>query len=1068
MAVIKITSFGGEMPSVSSRNLPPGAARSSTNLNPRVNDFAPLYSDTVKATQASQIAAGKTFDPNGQFLYRFKTDGSGNPLANDTLGWRTNDTPLNYVSGQVNDLRTERVYISTLDGRYPPRVVDALGVNKPLGIDPPAAAPAVVRNKVNEYTVDEDTAARYRLPMDIASAMTTAFGGATLLGTAPNPALPTPSAAGWMSHAAANGVVTPRVTRSDADYMFMVPMELSGSSYKIKDIKDSYLSGVGFHGSEVVYGGGHYWAIPITVKGVGYVPSQSVLEAQLRLIKHADATLAGLTPSEMAALPEYAGNSYTHNGQLIPDGNITANALALMAPWLTSASPQSDSLLSQERAMYALATAHENAKNASEQIARYKAFFALSDVNLEIAQAIGNLSSRVYYAMVDLLGADRAVGATLNAGTVQTMVGTIGGAYIKYGFDGQLVIQSEKLWYDISVLMVADVAQTSLPAATKDYRNGEAVKRIDPLVDQFKAKLSASNWAPRADWPGNSGSSQTISQETAAAVADAIRAVESAAAAITQNYIALAGAQEKKVAGIFDADVAPYLSTPVTRQIRNCFYLTTLVSTWGEESAPSPVSVMLELDQSDTATVPRPAELSNAAKVAERLLAGWRIYRSNSGSLDTAFQLVADLGLVDATFLDDVPSAELGEVIPTLTWLPPPVAEQPPGAVIATPYLAGLCAMANGITAGFNGNTVSFSPPYIPYAYPIEHDVTTKYRVVGMASFGQTLFVGTTGAPVFVSGSDPASMSVQELAVQQSCSSARSIVPVDGGVIYASPDGLCLATLSGIKVITEGLFTKADWQSLNPSSIVAAMYDGAYYFLYNNREVTSADVLGLGWSNPVVTPDNLRALFQGIKDMIWNGNELQARAIYKDKQATYGFTDATFAAYTPFNTTEIGQWKNNTMLADPHRVGGWGSLVVRPSGCYSLDFAAGKLTQLDIKGTAFYQDETTDTLYVLDDTNIKALFANRAQRRAGSYWTGVVRLDKPEPMAWLQVDCDGGNPVKVHWYADKELRHTATVQSNQPVRLPSGRYLEHQVVVESVDRVNSVTLAGSTLEIQSV
>lgn len=134
---------------------------------------------------------------------------------------------------------------------------------------------------------------------------------------------------------------------------------------------------------------------------------------------------------------------------------------------------------------------------------------------------------------------------------------------------------------------------------------------------------------------------------------------------------------------------------------------------------------------------------------------------------------------------------------------------------------------------------------------------------------------------------------------------------------------------------------------------------------------------------------------------------------------------------------------------------------------YALDFAAKKLGRISLGGTvtALYSDKVTDTLCAARDDLIHSLFDTG--RRTGIYRTGVINTGAQRPFAWLQVDSTFDDPVTVRWYGDGELRHTATVTGLQPQRLPAGRYLEHQIEIESQARITSVTLAGSTEELQA-
>ena len=52
---------------------------------------------------------------------------------------------------------------------------------------------------------------------------------------------------------------------------------------------------------------------------------------------------------------------------------------------------------------------------------------------------------------------------------------------------------------------------------------------------------------------------------------------------------------------------------------------------------------------------------------------------------------------------------------------------------------------------------------------------------------------------------------------------------MEGGVVYASPDGLCLAGPSGVNLLTLGAFEREDWQELNPTEAFGGFHEGVYY-----------------------------------------------------------------------------------------------------------------------------------------------------------------------------------------------------------------------------------------------
>jgi hypothetical protein len=196
-----------------------------------------------------------------------------------------------------------------------------------------------------------------------------------------------------------------------------------------------------------------------------------------------------------------------------------------------------------------------------------------------------------------------------------------------------------------------------------------------------------------------------------------------------------------------------------------------------------------------------------------------RIYRSTAGS----FLFVAEITSATTSYEDTKLAEDLGEEVPSLTWLQPPA------------ELKGLINMPNGMMAGFKGRDVYFCDPYHPHAWPAQYQQSLDYPVVGLGRMDTTLAVLTTGSPYIIQGSHPDSMTVVKSDLEQSCVSKRSIVGFNGAVIYASPDGLVMLSTSGSKVITEQYFIRAQWQALfKPDSIHAYQHDLKYVGFYDN------------------------------------------------------------------------------------------------------------------------------------------------------------------------------------------------------------------------------------------
>jgi hypothetical protein len=129
---------------------------------------------------------------------------------------------------------------------------------------------------------------------------------------------------------------------------------------------------------------------------------------------------------------------------------------------------------------------------------------------------------------------------------------------------------------------------------------------------------------------------------------------------------------------------------------------------------------------------------------------------------------------------------------------------------------------------------------------------------------------------------------------------------------------------------------------------------------------------------------------------------------------------------------------------------------VNPQGVFFLD--AGYV--------AMHFDELKDQLYVLSGTNVQ-------KWDAGSPFTyrfrsKVFKGPKPSNFACCEVMADA-YPVTVRFFCDGTLRHTQTVASRDPFRLPSGfMATDWQLEVEGVNAVQVVSMAHSMAELKTV
>lgn len=213
-----------------------------------------------------------------------------------------------------------------------------------------------------------------------------------------------------------------------------------------------------------------------------------------------------------------------------------------------------------------------------------------------------------------------------------------------------------------------------------------------------------------------------------------------------------------------------------------------------------------------------------------------RIYRS--AGTNAQYLFVAEISASLTTYSDTVATSALGEVLPTSTGLPAPK------------NLRCLKSLPNGCLVGILDNQVCFSEPYLPYSWPIANRYSFSQRAVNVVPAGNSVIVLTDGHPILFVGDDPAAMTPSVMATYAPCVSKRSAVDVGGGVIYASNDGLWLATLNQVQRITEKLYREKEWVDLNPSSMHSAVHDGQYYACYFKNGAIASRVLIVDLAEP--------------------------------------------------------------------------------------------------------------------------------------------------------------------------------------------------------------------------
>lgn len=227
-------------------------------------------------------------------------------------------------------------------------------------------------------------------------------------------------------------------------------------------------------------------------------------------------------------------------------------------------------------------------------------------------------------------------------------------------------------------------------------------------------------------------------------------------------------------------------------------YVVTMVNDWDEESEPSPPVLASPTYIQDVRLVFTAPSLTGYVPGNR-----FRVYRS-VGTGDYLSVTAAPVSITAATpvaFTDTLTTiVNTDATLQSIGWDMPPAT------------LRGLTLMPNGFFAGFSGDTLYFSEPYRPWAWP--YSMTFPVALVGMRAIENSLVVTTNSYPYLVSGVHPDAMSQSQIGTSQGGVSDHGMAVVGNTVAYITQDGL--AIINGFNVdlsISQRFWTREVWLS---------------------------------------------------------------------------------------------------------------------------------------------------------------------------------------------------------------------------------------------------------------
>lgn len=444
-------------------------------------------------------------------------------------------------------------------------------------------------------------------------------------------------------------------------------------------------------------------------------------------------------------------------------------------------------------------------------------------------------------------------------------------------------------------------------------------------------------------------------------------------------------------------------------------YLLTLVSAFGEESAPSD-TVTAVGNNDGTWTVNLASVLADTVNYPN--IQKLRLYRTITSATGVDYRQVIEWnwGSHPASYADTTPDVDVASspALQSLGWTLPPTG------------LRGLTAMAGGFNAGFVGRTVRFSYPYQPHAWPEDFQYAVEDEIVGLAAFGNTLLVATKGRAYLLVGQSPEVMTLIKMDGIQPCLSERGIVSTVSGAMYPSTDGLVLVNgASNIgQIISRNWVTKDEWLArFAPEDQMSSVYQDRYFAFYSSQ-------LGftLGFDDPVTGCTELQQ--DGVTSVDTDPLTGQTLLTIGDKVYEWDGDANAVLAY---------QWRTKPFMQP------------KP-----VNFAA-----VQLRGTF----STSGVAPTLPPAQPATGFALNTNRIGGGYagaqlYGGSINGSA----AWMVSATQPGNPspppgVVVRIYGDDVLRWTGLINSETVRRLPSG----YKAVKWEIEVLGSVPLYSMAL-----
>lgn len=442
-------------------------------------------------------------------------------------------------------------------------------------------------------------------------------------------------------------------------------------------------------------------------------------------------------------------------------------------------------------------------------------------------------------------------------------------------------------------------------------------------------------------------------------------------------------------------------------------YVYTWNTLWGEESAPSLVSNTVFTKEGQTVNITALPSTWPSGTGYQTTGMTVKIYRTIATSSGTAYYFLGSVALGTTTFTDNFVVSTLTTKITTTDYDPPNAA------------MVGMLSIHNGMLVGFFGNTVCFSEPSKPWAWPIKYRQQTDDTIVAISNVGNTIVVATTGRLWVMQGNSPANISRTKTDFNLPCISKRSMVNLGYGVAWSTPGGLAVyGQQTAGEYLTKYVHSWDTWQTTQDIySLVGAYYQGMYFgssamhsFIFEKNDQVGGYLVQSDISFTA-------ARYRARSDAFYYVNKISGASV------VYRWDD-------PASVNSVVDWKSKVFVfKDFCNLG-----------------AARVVADYDATGTGAQIAAANAAILVANQALITA--GNRMGALGTEYFAGMPTAEPLTPLI------PSSAYVQFQLYANKALVFSNIVGSGVTFRLPTGyRTDTYEVRISTNLRVRAIQIA---------